>query len=160
PELLKGIGLFHSHASADTVEARENRRRTINIVKLNRKGFISQFIPDLFAEENVDKYAHEIEALKTEAEETSAEAIIAALEGMKDRSGKLDLLHKTKMPVMFIAGKEDLRIPIQKVMAQAILPQHSEVLILGNVGHMGFIEAYNETLEMIRGFCHRTFNRV
>nr|NQU93443.1 alpha/beta fold hydrolase [Bacteroidota bacterium] len=37
PELLKGICLFHSHASADTAEARENRRRTINIVKLNRK---------------------------------------------------------------------------------------------------------------------------
>ncbi len=156
-KMLRGFGLFHSHASPDTEETRENRRRTINIVKLNRAGFIKQFIPDLFAEANVAKYGKEIQRLQEMAEKTSAEGIIAALNAMKDRSGKIELLLNTRLPVLFIAGKEDSRIPVQNVMAQAILPSHAEVLILGNVAHMGFIEARTQTLEVIRSFATRIF---
>jgi len=152
PEMLAAYGLFHSHASADTEESKENRRRTINIVKLNKAGFINQFIPDLFAEENVEKFDGEITKLQEIASETPAKGIIAALEAMRDRSGKIELLLNTVVPVLFIAGKEDSRIPVQNIMAQAILPQHAEVLILGKVGHMGFMEAKTKTLEMVRCF--------
>lgn len=155
PEMLKGFALFHSQASADTEEAKENRRRTINIVKLNKAGFINQFIPDLFAEENLEKFDAEITRLQETASKTPAKGIIAALEAMRDRSGKIELLLNTTMPVLFIAGKEDVRIPVQNVMAQAILPQHAEVLILGKVGHMGFLEAKTQTLEMIRCFADK-----
>ena len=74
---------------------------------------------------------------------------------MKERTGSLDLLINTNLPVLFIAGKDDARIPIQNIMAQAILPSHSEMLILGGVGHMGFVEAEKETLGMIEGFVRR-----
>lgn len=155
PEMLQGLILFHSHASADTEEARQNRRRTINIVKLNKAGFIKEFIPDLFAEENTDTYADEIESLQNRAAQTPPEGIIAALEAMRDRTGKIELLLNTSVPVLFIAGKEDSRIPVQNIMAQAILPKHAEVLILGNVGHMGFIEAREKTLDMLRCFIRK-----
>lgn len=155
PEMLNGFVLFHSQALADSAEAKENRRRTINIVKLNREGFIRHFIPDLFAPANIDKFNAEIENLKKMAADTTGEAIIAALEGMKERSSQLELLTSTHLPVLIIAGKHDSRIPVQKVMAQALLPSHSEVLILGNTGHMGYIEARDETLGMIRSFCER-----
>lgn len=155
PELLAGFCLFHSQAAADSEQAKENRRRTVNIVKLNRTGFIQQFIPDLFAESNVEKFAAEIKKLQQEASSTSAKGIIAALYGMKERSSSFDLLVNTKLPVLFIAGKEDSRIPIQTIMAQAILPAHAEILILSDVGHMGFIEAKEETLGMIEGFAER-----
>jgi pimeloyl-ACP methyl ester carboxylesterase len=152
PEMVRGIGLFHSQATADTEEVKENRRRTVNIVKMNRGGFISQFIPDLFAEASVSLFQEEVEALKNMALKTPAEGIIAAIEGMKQRTGKLDLLMKSKIPFLFIAGKKDPRIPVQNIMAQAMLPDHSEVLILANVGHMGFVEAKAQTLNMIKGF--------
>jgi pimeloyl-ACP methyl ester carboxylesterase len=157
PDFIKGVGLFHSQASADSEEAKENRRRTINVVKLNRAGFISNFIPDLFAEANVPKFQDEIDLLKKGASEISPEGIIADVEGMKQRSSKLDLLMHSKIPFLFIAGKEDSRIPVQTIMAQAILPEHSEVLILSKVGHMGFIEAKTETLQMIKGFLKQIY---
>ena len=157
PKLVKGLGLFHSQAAADSAETKENRRRTVNIVKLNRGGFISEFIPDLFAKANVLKFQNEIEQLKNLALKTSKEGVIAAIEGMKQRSGNFDLLINSNMPFLFIAGKEDSRIPVQNIMAQAILPQHSQVLILANVGHMGFLEAKNETLKMIRGFLMQVY---
>ena len=155
PELLAGFCLFHSHAGADSEEAKENRRRTINIVKLNRSGFIQQFIPELFAKSNIVKFAGEIQNLQNQSANTSAEGIIAALEGMKERPGSINLLATTKVPVLFIAGKEDSRIPVQNIMAQAILPSYSEVQILGGVGHMGFVEAKEETLGMVEGFAGR-----
>lgn len=155
PEMLKGFCLFHSHASADTPIAKENRRRTINIVALNKAGFINQFIPDLFAKDNIGTYHSNIKTLQEAASKTPVGAIVSALEAMRDRTGKIELLLKTKIPVLFIAGKEDIRIPVQTVMAQAILPMHSEVLILGNVGHMGFIEAREKTLEVVKCFSQR-----
>lgn len=152
PQLVKGLGLFHSQAAADSAETKENRRRTVNIVKLNRGGFISEFIPDLFAKANVAQFHSEIEQLKNLALKTSKEGVIAAIEGMKERSGSFDLLINLPIPFLFIAGKEDARITVQNIMAQAILPQHSQVLILANVGHMGFVEAKVQTLNMIKGF--------
>jgi pimeloyl-ACP methyl ester carboxylesterase len=152
PLMLCGMGLFHSHAAADTYEAKENRMRTIKIINLNRKGFIKQFIPDLFAEANIVRFSGHIEQLIKNAEMMTAQSITDTLMGLKDRTGKYDLLLNTKIPVLFIAGKEDSRIPVQNILAQAILPRYSEVLVLGDVGHMGFIEAKEKTMEMVRGF--------
>jgi pimeloyl-ACP methyl ester carboxylesterase len=157
PEMLKGMCLFHSHAAADTEEVKENRRRTIEMIKLNRKGFIKQFIPDLFAETNVEPFSNDIDRLWKVADKMSGQSIIAALQGMKERSGKLDLLLNSTIPVLFIAGKEDMRIPVQNVLAQAILPRHSEVLVLANVGHMGFLEAKQQTIDMINCFARKLF---
>jgi len=155
PELLAGFCLFHSQAGADNDQAKENRRRTINIVKLNKVGFIQQFIPELFSPSNIDRFRGEIKVLQQQASTISAEGIIAALEGMKVRAGSLNLLATTNLPVLFIAGKEDSKIPIQTIMAQALLPAHAEVLILGEVGHMGFYEAKKETLGIVEGFAKR-----
>ncbi len=157
PEYLQGVVLFHSHATADTTEAKINRDRTIKIVQHDRKDFINQFIPGLFAPGNVEKFSDEIEQLQKEARNTSKEGIIAALLGMKERNSIIDLLTKTSIPIKFILGKEDSRIPLTQTLAQATLPEHSEVLILGQVGHMGFVEAKDVTMKSIEAFAGSCF---
>jgi pimeloyl-ACP methyl ester carboxylesterase len=157
PGIAKGVVLFHSQAESDSDEARENRRRTINIVKMNRSGFIRQFIPELFDPRNIYKFALQIENLIRIASEVNDEGIIAALEGMKERKGRLGLLSSIDIPVLFILGKQDSRIPYDKVIAQAIIPEHSEILLLENVGHMGFIEAPEKTLQALRHFALKCF---
>lgn len=155
-DLLKGIVLFHSHAAEDTPEARSVRERTIEIVKSDHKSFIWQFIPNLFAPENVEKHVPEIETLRREASGISHKSIIAALEGMKNRSDKESFLSTTDLPVLFIIGKKDSRIDAEKVLRQALLPGYSEVLILERTGHMGYIEAKKETRTMLRDFIRKT----
>ncbi|MDR0365087.1 MAG: alpha/beta hydrolase, partial [Bacteroidales bacterium] len=66
-------------------------------------------------------------------------------------------LIEIKAPVLFIAGKQDPVIAIDKVMAQAHLPDHSELLILGNTAHMAFLEARKESLDMLESFADRCF---
>ena len=155
PGKLKGFGLFHSHALADSPDARLNRDRAIDIVKADRGGFIYNFIPDLFAPENVSKHEKEIKKLFDEALLTSREAIIAALEGMKYRTDKRDVLINARVPVLFILGKKDSRIPFEKTLAQAALPPVCEILVLDRVGHMGYIEARQLTLKTIEGFARK-----
>jgi pimeloyl-ACP methyl ester carboxylesterase len=155
PDIVKGVVLFHSQASPDSAEARENRQRTIKIVTDNRSGFIRQFIPELFDPRNRSKFKLQIENLIRIASLVNDEGILAALEGMKERKGWLDLLAKTELPVLFIIGKQDSRIPLDKVISQAMLPSHSEILLLENVGHMGFIEAKEKTLQSLEHFSLR-----
>jgi pimeloyl-ACP methyl ester carboxylesterase len=155
--LLKGLVLFHSHANADTDEARENRRRTINIVKQNKGGFIRQFIPDLFDQRHVAEYSEDIAKLQEQAALMQPEAIIAALAGMRDRESQLQFLLLSEIPVLFIIGKQDSRMPYNQLMAQAVIPSHSEVLLLEDVGHMGYIEAPGKTLQALRHFALKCY---
>jgi len=154
--LVKGIVLFHSHANADSEEAKENRRRTINIVRQNKSGFIKQFIPDLFDPKHIAKYTDAIQKLQEQASAMSPEAIIAALSGIRDRISQLPYLLVSEIPVLFIIGKQDSRMPYNQLLSQAVLPSHSEVLLLEDVGHMGFIEAPQKTLQALRHFTIRS----
>lgn len=157
PGLADGLVLFHSHAGPDSEAAKANRQRTIRVVENNRGGFIQQFIPGLFAPENVPLYAKEIEALKKLALIPPPEGITAALRGMMERDDHTALLGKTDKPVLFIAGKADSKIPHELVLQQASLPRHAEVLTLGHVGHMGMIEARDTTIQTIRCFAKKAY---
>ncbi len=160
PIMLKGIGLFHSTAIEDSPEAKLGRERAIEIIKLNREGFIFNFIPDLFAACNRALYLNEIEMLKEGAKTITANALVACLQGMKERTDKLMLLMEIDVPVMFIAGKEDSRVPINSLMAQSVIPKHSELLILGDCGHMGYVEKQKETTNFIRQFVSNAYKNV
>jgi pimeloyl-ACP methyl ester carboxylesterase len=156
-KMVKGLVLFHSHADADSEEAKENRRRTIHIVNQNRGGFIKQFIPELFDQKHVADYTDEIRKLQDIAALMTSEAIIAALSGMRDRPNQLQYLLSAEIPVLFIIGKQDSRMPYAQLLAQAVIPSHSEIQLLEDVGHMGFIEAAGKTLQALKHFAMRCY---
>ncbi len=157
PEKVKGFGFFHSHADTDTPEGKHNRDRVINILRKNYVSWVNQFIPDLFAEKNKSVYTKQIQQLQAIAGKMSVSAIISAQAGMRDRKSKLGFLATTSQPVFFILGKDDSKMPVSKALDQSVLPKHCEVLILADVGHMGFIEAEDTTLDFIHSFASRIY---
>lgn len=157
PEKLKGICLFHSHALGDSPEQQKNRDRAIAVVEADRGNFIFSFFPDLFAKKNVSSFTTEIDEMHKEAMKISPEAIIKALEGMKNRETHLDVLMMAEVPILFILGKQDSRIPFEKVLAQAALPKRGEILVLDDVGHMGHVEARDYCLKTLEGFAKKVF---
>lgn len=148
PERTIQFGLFHSQAAAETEQGKENRNRAIEVLKQNKKGFISQLIPDLFAPENVGKFSAEIQNLIETAQTMTTENIIAALLGMRDRNCRLDTLKNAKNSVIFIQGKQDKRFPDEQIFSQIQLCNQAEILYL-NCGHMGFLECEHETIEFL-----------
>jgi pimeloyl-ACP methyl ester carboxylesterase len=152
---LSGLVFFHSHVAADGDEARINRYRAIEIVKNNKKQFISSFIPLLFAEKNINRFAKEIARLQQRSDAISAESVMASLAGMAVRNDRQELLGNLEIPVLFIIGKQDSRIPMDKIMPQVQLPRHSEAIILSEVGHMGFLEEKEKTCTVLANFAAR-----
>ncbi len=152
PNNCKGLIIVNSQAGPDDDIAKKNRDRAIDIVKNNHSTFISGFVKSLFAEENISKYQKEIVEITTSSLKTSDKGIIAALKGMKIRDDSLPILKETYVPILFIIGKQDSKIPFKKIHEQTMLPRLSEVLIMENVGHMSFIEARDLCLSTIECF--------
>jgi pimeloyl-ACP methyl ester carboxylesterase len=152
PEKVLGFGYFHSHASADSPDAKINRGRAIKVVEENHHSFISNFIPELFTPENQKKYAEKIGLLKAEAATMDKKGIVNALTAMRERKDGYKLLRTTEKPVLFIIGKQDSRAPFEDIKMQILMPKKAHVLFLDEVAHMGFIEDFDSCKMFIKGF--------
>lgn len=157
PNYLKGFCLLHSQAMGDNPKGKENRIRSCKLINDNRLKFIIDFIPNLFAKDNISKCASEIEELKDIALNTPREGIIAAQMGMIERRDRQDILEGSNVPILFIIGKEDVRADVLTVLAQASLPKFSETMIL-NTGHMSFIEEENIIKQRLMSFTKMCFS--
>lgn len=152
PDKLIGFGLFHSHSLADSEQDKKNRSRTIEIVNQEKGAFVNQFIPSLFAKENQKVFQKEIEQQIELANKMNPLGITAALEGMKERPMRIDVVAFSECPVLFILGKKDDRIAYEHVLAQASTAKLAQISILGNAGHMGWLEEKSKTIAIISGF--------
>jgi pimeloyl-ACP methyl ester carboxylesterase len=157
PELLKGFGLFHSMAMEDTDEGKKNRERTIALIRQSKNSFLNQFIPNLFAEHHREGFSDQIAELQKGGNKVDSQALVALMEGMKIRKDRLDVLANSKVPVLFILGKHDSRMPVERILPQTALPIRSHTLILGDAGHMGFYEEKEISMQTIAFFTRQCF---
>ena len=89
--------------------------------------------------------------------QTPAQGVTAALAGMRDREDNLEVLKKADFPVLFVVGKQDSRIPLEKILPQVPLPAHAEAIILDKTGHMGFVEMPEKIFPAVEDFLKRCF---
>jgi len=155
PDMMSGLVLFHSHAMEDSEQVKKNRERTANIIEKDSVGYISMFIPDLYAKKNIERCSEEIERQKKFAKDMPKQGIIASLLGMKTRTDKLKLLSQIDIPVLFIAGKQDSRIPLEKMMKQVAVPKYAELVLFADAGHMSWIEEETTTVKALSSFAER-----
>lgn len=156
PEMLEGLVLLSSTPNADTPEKQENRLREIALVRAGKKEALAQVAPAAgFAAENRSRMKDEIEDLAEQVVVTEDEGIIALLNGMRIRSDRSEILRTTKVPVLFILGREDDYIPLDR--AEAMVEAHPEAKVawLDHSGHMGFLEQPEQTARAILDFTLR-----
>jgi pimeloyl-ACP methyl ester carboxylesterase len=110
----------------------------------------------MFAPSNSERMKGDIERVLAIAKSNPKNGFIAALAGMRDRKDRQHILERAGYPVLFIIGKDDLLIPLDKMSPQIVKPKHSEVLMLSGVGHMGFYEAKEKTLFAVERFMEET----
>lgn len=151
PDDIRGLCMFHSTAKGDSKEKQKDRERAIKVVKRNAKIFIEEAIPNLFNTKNKPNRRC-IGQAKNIALNTSKQAIIAALEGMKNRMEREIILKFAPYPVLYIIGKEDKILPYEDLIKQSKLPKDGKYVLLEKVGHMGFYEAKNETVRVLKEF--------
>lgn len=151
--LLLGMGLFHSTAFEDTQEKKDNRNRTIKFIeKHGVEAFASTAVTPLFYTPKREQLKKAIELMTTIAAGSSKEGVIAATQAMRDRQDRTEVLKKVKCPVLFIVGKEDQSVTLEKSREQCYLPQHSVVHFLSDTSHMGMFERKEDTLKIVKNF--------
>jgi pimeloyl-ACP methyl ester carboxylesterase len=123
------------------------------------QNYIFQFIPSLFAPELVKKHHSAIEKLVKQAQKITVESLIASSEGMKQRPDSAEFLKTVDIPVLFIVGMKDSRAPLDRIGEMLLLPKHSESLVLKEIGHMGYIEAFDETLMAVWCFAKKVLGK-
>lgn len=152
PHHLRGLGLVNSHALADTQEIIDRRLDICEQVTRNRASHIVGFIPPLFDDSRRMALAQEIKDLQDQCLETKEESIIAAQCGMASRPSRTHILQELEVPILFVIGKNDPRIPVELALAQAMLPHHAEIMVLDHVAHMAHLEEREFVKPRIRNF--------
>lgn len=153
--MLNGLALLHSHAMADDETKRRQRDEVCRQVHINRASFIVDFITNLFDESKREYLASDIKELRDQCLETREAGILAAQRGMKLRTSRIQTLANLQVPVLFVYGKNDKRIPIEVGLSQATIPHRSEVLLLDGVSHMSFMEERDYVKQRLSDFVHQ-----
>ena len=156
-EMLAGLSLLHSHASADDAQGRENRNQAILKIHDDKKTFLTNFIKSLFDEEFAAQNTNAVRFITDITLSQEKQAVVAAMTGMRERKSYIELLTQLKIPVQFVLGKSDSRMPLIKIMAQAALPPHGELLMLKGVGHVGFLESPLIVMGALKAFVLRCY---
>jgi pimeloyl-ACP methyl ester carboxylesterase len=156
PQFLTGLGVFHSTAFADTPERQakrlENSRR---IREEGAEAFLESFIPTMYAAGYADRHPEQIEWHLESVEDIPAEALATAMDAMRIRPDRTEVLKQAPWPVLFIIGRQDKSIPAADMLDQARWPAEAYQLVLEDVGHMGMMEAPDACLTALRAWLEK-----
>src|SRR6476620_2504835 len=128
--LLKGFGLIHSTAFADSEERKELRKKSIETMEQNGiHAFLKDFIPNLFAKKFKSEHPEKINALIEKVHNFSKHALQDYFRAMMKRPDRTHVLKNSEVPVLFVMGTEDVAAPMQDVLQQVHLPKIAHINI-------------------------------
>lgn len=160
PRQLKGLGLIHSFAKADTEEKKEQRRKSIELFKKGGKeAFIRQMIPALFSPASKDRCSEDIKVLTESALLTDNKSLIAFYNAMINRPDRSATLRNSEGPVLWVIGADDTIASPENLMQQTSLANVNFVYTCNGCGHMSMIESPSELVSYISSFavyCYST----
>jgi len=142
PKKINGLCLMNSTAAADSEERKLNRDRAIKAVKQNHTAFIGMSVANLFAENNRIRFSKEIDEVKKEALKMPVQGVVAALEGMKDRKERSEVLSAGTFKKMVVLGKKDPVLDFDMLINQ-MKPINIKIVEFPD-GHMSHIENKKE----------------
>lgn len=151
PQLVSGLGLFHSTIFADSEEKKENRNKVIAFVQKNGvQPFIDTFVPGLF----LDKSHPMMDIVYKIASRTKQETLISYSQAMRDRPDRSSTWQNDVIPKLMIAGADDALVTVNTSREMAKMSKNLSFFELRNVAHMGLFEAKTECQEIIKRFTY------
>lgn len=153
PERVEKIVLMHSTPLADTPEKAAARDREIAVFEAGHKDAVAETASTAgFAPDNLQRLKDEQEFLREQVYITESEGAVAILRGMKERKDQSDMLRASGIPQLFVFGRHDGYIPVEK--AEKIAADHpaAEVVWLEDSGHLGFLEEPEKAADAVRQF--------
>lgn len=143
PSKLRSLGLIHSSAFADDEEKKLNRSKSIHLIQWHENGkevFLKAMVPNLYAEDALQRIPGLIEEHLTTALKIPSESLVAYYQAMIDRPDRTSVLKTMHAMVLFVLGDQDKAVPLQAALEQTSMPQRSAVVIGRNTGHTSMNE--------------------
>ena len=146
PEMLRDFMLLNSTPQADSEEKKEIRERSVEIVRRNKKAYISMAISNLLTAENNKVHKGEVELLKQDAYDFPTEGITAALKGMKIRKDCTEVLKAYSGKKIIVAGKEDPLV--NSLEMKRLSDETGSAFFSFSGGHLGYLENREEFIKL------------
>lgn len=158
PGQVAGLCLFHSSASAEKEEDYERHQRNRDFLQQHGVvAYAEEFLKPQFSPSHRESMTNQVALLQRLAAAVPLETALGGIDALTRRPERYDVLRKATYPVLFIAGKDDKAVPVEKTHQESLLADHSTVLWLANVGHVGFLERPADTRRAIEGFARLAF---
>ena len=158
PQMVSGLGLFHSSAYADSDENKVKRDKAIDFLEKHPiEKFISPFIPSLFDTGRVKELESEVKAAMKIGLQTKKEAAIGFTLAMRERADHFNTWSEADIPLLYIGGTADSRVPVDIAESHIESGHHVDGYILKNVGHMGMYEDPNHCLQIINDYLLKVY---
>jgi pimeloyl-ACP methyl ester carboxylesterase len=153
PALVKGLGLFHSTAYADSEEKKKLRGKAIEFISAHgSKEFLGQAIPNLFSDSFKKEHPSVVESLVKRYENFDPTSLVSYYQAMMSRPDRTRVLAESLVPVLFVAGELDKAVTLEDSLRQMHLPSTSFIHILEKAAHMGMLEASQQTNQILESF--------
>ncbi|WP_045689738.1 alpha/beta fold hydrolase [Hymenobacter sp. AT01-02] len=160
PAQVAGLCLFHSSSLPDAEEDAERRQRNREFLQQHGvAAFTQEFLKPQFAAAHRESMTNHLEMLQRIGAAVPLETALGGIDAIARRPDRRLVLEKATYPVLFIAGKDDKAVPLEKTHEESLLPDHCTVLWLANVGHVGFLERPTDTRKAIEGFAELVFGK-
>ena len=140
PERVRGLLLVGARPDADSAERRAGREDTIELIRSEGlEGLWRMMLPKLF---------HDESAADEHLVYRDTEALITALEAVRDRADSTDVVRSFSGPLQFVIGEFDPYVSAAEV-------SEFDVRELRGVGHLVNLERPDQFNEILREFVGR-----
>lgn len=152
-EKLKGLGLFHSTAFADSEEKKAGRKKNIDFIqKHGSKKFLEQANPNLFSDHTKKEKPQLVKEFVDRHSNFSPSSLVAYTEAMMNRPDRTEVLKKFQNPVLLIMGEYDTAIPIEQSLKLCRIADFAYIYIAAHSGHLGMLEEPEFCLKAMQDF--------
>ena len=150
PEMIDGLILANTRATADTPEARANRRNMLALVdREGPSGVVRDMMPKLLGKTTHDSNSSVEATVRRLIKQQSPIAIRGAIQRMMHRPDSTPLLTQISVPTLVITGEEDEMIPVEESRRIAAGIAGATLVIVPGAGHLANLErpeAFNEAV--------------
>lgn len=137
PELVKGMILAATRATADNIDTKVNREEAAAIAQeRGTEAIIEMQLPKMLAPSTLKTRPEIVELARDIMLETPVQAIVGDLRGMLNRQDSIPTLKTIDCPVLILHGAEDQLIPLDEInlMQEAIRNARSKTIL--EAGHL------------------------
>jgi 3-oxoadipate enol-lactonase len=141
PERFDALVLCDTQCIADTPEAKEKRMKAIkNIRDSGVEKYADESIKNLFSPDSFNTGINAIKDVKEMIMKTSEQSLCNTLQALANRKETCTRLQEIKVPVLIMAGKEDILTPPAAAVLMHEKIKNSSLNIIEHAGHLSNLE--------------------